>query len=188
MDIASTTISNIAVAAYPHAAQEARRDSLAKAAIPQIDQTSKQLNSQASGQGSAQLAPANANLYIQADSMLKVDAERRSQNTRKNQKSAKREGTETVSEDKSTTAAKAGAQSAVASSSVSGQSLDGNITAASKVNAALGGSYGGNGASYSADAESKREKGEGYSSKVIASTYNGIAPSYTLGRSLDVLG
>ena len=39
---------------------------------------------------------------------------------------------------------------------------------------------------YSQDAEDKRKKGEGYSSKAIANKYNSSRPNFNLGMSVNV--
>lgn len=186
MDIATSTISNIAVASYPHAATEARRDNLARETIPQINQTAQSLNGQATSQGSVQTAPANANLYAQADALIKVGQEKHNQ-SKKEEKVSKKE------EDSSDTKGIKGKSASSTSSTSTGASLDQNVTAAGATNASLGGSFGSNnqsqgGASYSEDLDKRHQKGEGFSSKAIAKAYNKVIPHQNLGLSLDVRG
>lgn len=181
MDVATSTISNIVSAGVPHAANEARRDSLARETIPQVAQNTALANNSAASQGAAQTAPVNTNLFIQADSFIKSGIERTLSGKKDTAKVSKKEsGTETKS-------AKAPGAS---SSTVSGNSLNQNIEAAAKMNASLGGSYGstGGGAFYSKDAEQRRKKGEGFSPKAIASAYNASEPRQTRGNFLDVSG
>ncbi|MGN1282083.1 MAG: hypothetical protein ACI4UM_09340 [Succinivibrio sp.] len=180
MDVATSTISNIIAAGVPHAANEARRDSLARETIPQISQNSATQNSLATSQGAVQTAPANTNLYIQADSLIKTGIERTGFGKKDAVKSAKKES---GSDSKTTKAASS------ASSTVSGNSLNQNVEASAKMNASLGGSFGSNGgASYSKDAEQRRKKGEGFSPKAIANAYNASEPRQTRGNYLDVSG
>ena len=70
MDIATSTISNIVTAGVPHAAQEARRDSMARETIPQINQNAQSANNAAVSQGSVQTAPVNSSLFIQTDVLI----------------------------------------------------------------------------------------------------------------------
>ena len=160
MDIATSTISNIVTAGVPHAAQEARRDSMARETIPQINQNAQSANNAAVSQGSVQTAPVNSSLFIQTDVLIKANGEKVSSK----KELAKTEKKEDTKETKGT-----GGGKAASSSSASGASLNQNVTASGAMNAALGGSFGSStGASYSQDAEDKRKKGEGYSSKAIA--------------------
>ena len=159
MDIATSTISNIVTAGVPHAAQEARRDSMARETIPQINQNAQSANNAAVSQGSVQTAPVNSSLFIQTDVLIKANGEKVSSK----KELAKTEKKEDTKETKGT-----GGGKAASSSSASGASLNQNVTASGAMNAALGGSFGSStGASYSQDAEDKRKKGEGYSSKLL---------------------
>lgn len=178
MDIATSTISNIVTAGVPHAAQEARRDSMARETIPQINQNAQSANNAAVSQGSVQTAPVNSSLFIQTDVLIKANGEKVSSK----KELAKTEKKEDTKETKGT-----GGGKAASSSSASGASLNHNITASGAMNAALGGSFGSStGASYSQDAEDKRKKGEGYSSKAIANKYNSSRPKFNLGMSVNV--
>lgn len=178
MDIATSTISNIVTAGVPHAAQEARRDSMARETIPQINQNAQSANNAAVSQGSVQTAPVNSSLFIQTDVLIKANGEKVSSK----KELAKTEKKEDTKETKGT-----GGGQAASSSSASGASLNQNVTASGAMNAALGGSFGSStGASYSQDAENKRKKGEGYSSKAIANKYNSSRPKFNLGMSVNV--
>ncbi len=178
MDIATSTISNIVTAGVPHAAQEARRDSMARETIPQINQNAQSANNAAVSQGSVQTAPVNSSLFIQTDVLIKANGEKVSSK----KELAKTEKKEDTKETKGT-----GGGKAASSSSASGASLNQNVTAFGAMNAALGGSFGSStGASYSQDAEDKRKKGEGYSSKAIANKYNSSRPNFNLGMSVNV--
>lgn len=178
MDIATSTISNIVTAGVPHAAQEARRDSTARETIPQINQNAQSANNAAVSQGSVQTAPVNSSLFIQTDVLIKANGEKVSSK----KELAKTEKKEDTKETKGT-----GGGKATSSSSASGASLNQNVTASGAMNAALGGSFGSStGASYSQDAEDKRKKGEGYSSKAIANKYNSSRPKFNLGMSVNV--
>ena len=178
MDIATSTISNIVTAGVPRAAQEARRDSMARETIPQINQNAQSANNAAVSQGSVQTAPVNSSLFIQTDVLIKANGEKVSSK----KELAKTEKKEDTKETKGT-----GGGKAASSSSASGASLNQNVTASGAMNAALGGSFGSStGASYSQDAEDKRKKGEGYSSKAIANKYNSSRPKFNLGMSVNV--
>lgn len=178
MDITTSTISNIVTAGVPHAAQEARRDSMARETIPQINQNAQSANNAAVSQGSVQTAPVNSSLFIQTDVLIKANGEKVSSK----KELAKTEKKEDTKETKGT-----GGGKAASSSSASGASLNQNVTASGAMNAALGGSFGSStGASYSQDAEDKRKKGEGYSSKAIANKYNSSRPNFNLGMSVNV--
>ena len=178
MDIATSTISNIVTAGVPHAAQEARRDSMARETIPQINQNAQSANNAAVSQGSVQTAPVNSSLFIQTDVLIKANGEKVSSK----KELAKTEKKEDTKETKGT-----GGGKAASSSSASEASLNQNVTASGAMNAALGGSFGSStGASYSQDAEDKRKKGEGYSSKAIANKYNSSRPKFNLGMSVNV--
>ena len=178
MDIATSTISNIVTAGVPHAAQEARRDSMARETIPKINQNAQSANNAAVSQGSVQTAPVNSSLFIQTDVLIKANGEKVSSK----KELAKTEKKEDTKETKGT-----GGGKAASSSSASGASLNQNVTASGAMNAALGGSFGSStGASYSQDAEDKRKKGEGYSSKAIANKYNSSRPNFNLGMSVNV--
>lgn len=178
MDIATSTISNIVTAGVPHAAQEARRDSMARETIPQINQNAQSANNAAVSQGSVQTAPVNSSLFIQTDVLIKANGEKVSSK----KVLAKTEKKEDTKETKGT-----GGGKAASSSSASGASLNQNVTASGAMNAALGGSFGSStGASYSQNAEDKRKKGEGYSSKAIANKYNSSRPNFNLGMSVNV--
>ena len=178
MDIATSTISNIVTAGVPHAAQEARRDSMARETIPQINQNAQSANNAAVSQGSVQTAPVNSSLFIQTDVLIKANGEKVSSK----KELAKTEKKEDTKETRGTSGGKA-----ASSSSASGASLNQNVTASGAMNAALGGSFGSStGASYSQDAEDKRKKGEGYSSKAIANKYNSSRPNFNLGMSVNV--
>ncbi len=178
MDIATSTINNIVTAGVPHAAQEARRDSMARETIPQINQNAQSANNAAVSQGSVQTAPVNSSLFIQTDVLIKANGEKVSSK----KELAKTEKKEDTKETKGT-----GGGKAASSSSASGASLNQNVTASGAMNAALGGSFGSStGASYSQDAEDKRKKGEGYSSKAIANKYNSSRPNFNLGMSVNV--
>lgn len=178
MDIATSTISNIVTAGVPHAAQEARRDSMARETIPQINQNAQSANNAAVSQGSVQTAPVNSSLFIQTDVLIKANGEKVSSK----KELAKTEKKEDTKETKGT-----GGGKAASSSSASGASLNQNVTASGAMNAALGGPFGSStGASYSQDAEDKRKKGEGYSSKAIANKYNSSKPNFNLGMSVNV--
>lgn len=178
MDIATSTISNIVTAGVPHAAQEARRDSMARETIPQINQNAQSANNAAVSQGSVQTAPVNSSLFIQTDVLIKANGEKVSSK----KELAKTEKKEDTKETKGT-----GGGKADSSSSASGASLNQNVTASGAMNAALGGSFGSStGASYSQDAEGKRKKGESYSSKAIANKYNSSRPKFNLGMSVNV--
>ena len=178
MDIATSTISNIVTAGVPHAAQEARRDSMARETIPQINQNAQSANNAVVSQGSVQTAPVNSSLFIQTDVLIKANGEKVSSK----KELAKTEKKEDTKETKGT-----GGGKAASSSSASGASLNQNVTASGAMNAALGGSFGSStGASYSQDAEDKRKKGEGYSSKAIANKYNSSSPKFNLGMSVNV--
>ena len=178
MDIATSTISNIVTAGVPHAAQEARRDSMLRETIPQINQNAQSANNAAVSQGSVQTAPVNSSLFIQTDVLIKANGEK---------VSSKKELTKTEKkEDTKETRGTSGGKAA-SSSSASGASLNQNVTASRAMNAALGGSFGSStGASYSQDAEDKRKKGEGCSSKAIANKYNSSRPKFNLGMSVNV--
>ncbi len=178
MDIATSTISNIVTAGVPHAAQEARRDSMARETIPQINQNAQSANNAAVSQGSVQTAPVNSSLFIQTDVLIKANGEKVSSK----KELAKTEKKEDTKDTKGT-----GGGKAASSSSASGASLNQNVTASGAMNAALGGSFGSStGASYSQNAEDKRKKGEGYSSKAIANKYNSSRPNFNLGMSVNV--
>lgn len=178
MDIATSTISNIVTAGVPHAAQEARRDSMARETIPQINQNAQSASNAAVSQGSVLTAPVNSSLFIQTDVLIKANGEKVSSK----KELAKTEKKEDTKETKGT-----GGGKAASSSSASGASLNQNVTASGAMNAALGGSFGSStGASYSQDAEDKRKKGEGYSSKAIANKYNSSRPKFNLGMSVNV--
>ena len=178
MDIATSTISNIVTAGVPHAAQEARRDSMARETIPQINQNAQSANNAAVSQGSVQTAPVNSSLFIQTDVLIKANGEKVSSK----KELAKTEKKEDTKETKGT-----GGGKAASSSSASGASLNQNVTASGAMNAALAGSFGSStGASYSQDAEDKRKKGEGYISKAIANKYNSSRPKFNLGMSVNV--
>ena len=178
MDIATSTISNIVTAGVPHAAQEDRRDSMLRETIPQINQNAQSANNAAVSQGSVQTAPVNSSLFIQTDVLIKANGEKVSSK----KELAKTEKKEDTKETKGT-----GGGKAASSSSASGASLNQNLTASGAMNAALGGSFGSStGASYSQDAEDKRKKGEGYSSKAIANKYNSSKPNFNLGMSVNV--
>ena len=178
MDIATSTISNIVTAGVPHAAQEARRDSMARETIPQINQNAQSANNAAVSQGSVQTAPVNSSLFIQTDVLIKANGEKVSSK----KELAKTEKKEDTKETRGTSGGKA-----ASSSSASGASLNQNVTASGAMNAALGGSFGSStGASYSQNAEDKRKKGEGYSSKAIANKYNSSRPKFNLGMSVNV--
>lgn len=178
MDIATSTISNIVTAGVPHAAQEARRDSMARETIPQINQNAQSANNAAVSQGSVQTVPVNSSLFIQTDVLIKANGEKVSSK----KELAKTEKKEDTKETKGT-----GGGKAASSSSASGASLNQNVTASGAMNAALDGSFGSStGASYSQDAEDKRKKGEGYSSKAIANKYNSSRPKFNLGMSVNV--
>ena len=185
MDIATSVISNMAVASFPHAAAEARRDTLARETIPQINQTAQSLNGQATSQGSVQTAPANANLYAQADALIKVGQEKHNQGKKEGKVSKKEE-------ESSDTKGLKGKSASSTSLTSTGASLDQNVTAAGATNAALGGAFGSNsnqnqgGATYSEDLDKRHQKGEGFSSKAIAKAYNRVIPHQNLGLSLDV--
>ena len=180
MDVATSTISNLGIANIPHAAQEARRDSIARETIPQISHISKSLNSQATAQGNAQLAPANANLFILADTLIKAGQEKKGISRKQTKgKIQNEEQTENASEAK---------KSASSVSTLSGNSLNQKVSDPAAIKAALGGAFGATGASYSKEAEDRRGKGEGFSSKVIADTYNNIVPDFSKGQQLDVEG
>lgn len=178
MDIATSTISNIVTAGVPHAAQEARMDSMARETIPQINQNAQSANNAAVSQGSVQTAPVNSSLFIQTDVLIKANGEKVSSK----KELAKTEKKEDTKETKGI-----GGGKAASSSSASGASLNQNVTASGAMNTALGGSFGSStGASYSQDAEDKRKKGEGYSSKAIANKYNSSRPKFNLGMSVNV--
>lgn len=178
MDIATSTISNIVTAGVPHAAQEARRDSMARETIPQISQNAQSANNAAVSQGSVQTAPVNSNLFIQTDVLIKANGEK----VNGKKEFAKTEKKEDTKETKGSATSKASS-----SSSATGASLGQSVTASGAMNAALGGSFGSStGASYSQDAEDKRKKGEGYSSKAIANKYNSSRPKFNLGMSVNV--
>ena len=178
MDIATSTISNIVTAGVPHAAQEARRASMARETSPQINQNAQSANNAAVSQGSVQTAPVNSSLFIQTDVLIKANGEKVSSK----KELAKTEKKEDTKETKGT-----GGGKAASSSSASGASLNQTVTASGAMNAALGGSFGSStGASYSQDAEDKRKKGEGYSSKAIANKYNISRPKFNLGMSVNV--
>ena len=178
MDVATSSISNIIAAGVPHAAQQARRDNLARETIPQITQNSQSANGQSVNQGAVQTAPAQTNLFIQADTAIKVGLDR--VNPTKEQKSSKKEETSETKESK-------GAKAASSSSSATGASLSQNVTKAGAMNAALGGAFG-SGVSYSETADERRGKGKGFTSRVIAKAYNASSPNYALGNSIDVRG
>lgn len=178
MDIATSTISNIVTAGVSHAAQEARRDSMARETIPQINQNAQSANNAAVSQGSVQTAPVNSSLFIQTDVLIKANGEK---------VSSKKELTKTEKKEDTKETKGTGGGKAASSSSASGASLNQNVTASGAMNAALGGSFGSStGASYSQDAEDKRKKGEGYSSKAIANKYNSSRPKFNLGMSVNV--
>ena len=132
MDIATSTISNIVTAGVPHAAQEARRDSMARETIPQINQNAQSANNAAVSQGSVQTAPVNSSLFIQTDVLIKANGEKVSSK----KELAKTEKKEDTKETKGT-----GGGKAASSSSASGASLNQNVTASGAMNAALGGSF-----------------------------------------------
>ena len=118
------------------------------------------------------------NETIQTDVLIKANGEKVSSK----KELAKTEKKEDTKETKGT-----GGGKAASSSSASGASLNQNVTASGAMNAALGGSFGSStGASYSQDAEDKRKKGEGYSSKAIANKYNSSRPKFNLGMSVNV--
>lgn len=178
MDIATSTISNIVTAGVPHAAQEARRDSMVRETIPQISQNAQSSGNAAVSQGSVQTAPVNTNLFIQADVLIKTNGEK---------VTSKKETSKTDKKEDTKEAKGAGGGKASSSSSATGASLGQNVTASGSMNAALGGSFGSStGASFSQDAEDKRQKGEGYSSKAIANRYNSSRPKFNLGMSVNI--
>ncbi|WP_281071975.1 hypothetical protein [Succinivibrio dextrinosolvens] len=180
MDVATSTISNLGIANIPHAAQEARRDSIARESIPQINHIAKSLNTQPNVQGNAQLAPANANLYVQAETIIKTGQEKKGISKKQSKGKVQKEaqGGNTAATEKI----------ASSTSTLSGNTLNQNVSEASGVKAALGGSFGSTGATYSKEADTRREKGEGFSSKVIADTYNSIIPDNSKGQQLDIEG
>ncbi len=184
MDIATSSISNMVMANIPHAAQEARRDSIARETIPQVSHLSKGLNSQTTAHGNAQLAPANSNLYIQADNLIRSE-----QIQKKSQKKTERENKkDQISTENNSSSQSVKASSSASTATVSSNTLNNGVEKISSVQAALDGAYGNTGASYSVDADNKREKESGYSSKVIASTYNAIIPDTSKGQTIDVTG
>ncbi|MGN0902126.1 MAG: hypothetical protein ACI4M9_02475, partial [Succinivibrio sp.] len=71
MDVASSTISNVVSLGVSHAAQEARRDSIARETIPQINQNAATSTNVMVSQGQTQINPAQTSLFIQADTLIK---------------------------------------------------------------------------------------------------------------------
>ena len=72
MDVASSAISNVVNTSFPHAAQEARRDALAKETIPQLNQSANSNPNNAVAQGRSQTNPAQSSLFIQAETIIKT--------------------------------------------------------------------------------------------------------------------
>lgn len=179
MDVASSAISNVVNTSFPHAAQEARRDALAKETIPQLNQSANSNPNNAVAQGQSQLNPAQSSLFIQAETIIKTQSEK---SINKDNKVDKKEGTSTKEAKESSST-----KGAASTTSTSGQSLQSPVDGIGQMKAALGGSFGANnGANYSDVFEKKRKKGQGFSGKAIAKTYNSSLPSNNIGTMLDI--
>ena len=179
MDVASSAISNVVNTSFPHAAQEARRDALAKETIPQLNQSANSNPNNSVAQGQSQTNPAQSSLFIQAETIIKSH----------NDKSVNKENKTDKKETAGTKEAKEGnsAKGASSTTSTSGQALQSPIEGIGQMKAALGGSFGANnGANYSDEFEKKRKKGQGFSGKAIAKTYNSSLPSNNIGTMLDI--
>lgn len=179
MDVASSAISNVVNTSFPHAAQEARRDALAKETIPQLNQSANSNPNNAVAQGQSQTNPAQSSLFIQAETIIKSHNDK---SVNKENKTDRKEtaGTKEAKESNS-------AKGASSTTSTSGQSLQSPIEGIGQMKAALGGSFGANnGANYSDEFEKKRKKGQGFSGKAIAKTYNSSLPSNNIGTMLDI--
>ena len=179
MDVASSAISNVVKTSFPHAAQEARRDALAKETIPQLNQSANSNPNNAVAQGQSQTNPAQSSLIIQAETNIKTHNDK---SVNKENKADKKEsvGSKETKEGSS-------AKGASSTTSTSGQSLQSPVDGIGQMKAALGGSFGANnGANYSDEFEKKRKKGQGFSGKAIAKTYNSSIPSNNIGTMLDI--
>ncbi|MGN0915358.1 MAG: hypothetical protein ACI4NE_03280 [Succinivibrio sp.] len=180
MDVASSTISNVVSLGVSHAAQEARRDSIARETIPQINQNAATSTNVMVSQGQTQISPAQTSLFIQADTLIKNFNEK---------SSVSRKETKTVKKESEVKEAKETEASSSASSSASGSSLEKEVTAAGGTNAALGGSFGVTGVAFSADADKRRQKKQGgYTAKAVADAYSKITPNFNKGIHIDIRG
>ena len=175
MDIVNSTISNVVNIGLPQGAAEARRDSMARETIPQLNQNA----ASSQNQGAAHV-PTSSNLFIQTDSILKVSQEKNlsQKGTIKNKKEEK------TTEAKAEKAKEQGGASG-ASSSLSSKSLSSKVASIDEIRATLSGAFGKSGVDYSLDADQKREKGNGYKSKTIASKYGSCAQRSVYGNFID---
>lgn len=132
MDVASSAISNVVNTSFPHAAQEARRDALAKETIPQLNQSANSNPNNAVAQGQSQTNPAQSSLFIQAETIIKTHNDK---SVNKENKADKKEsvGSKETKEGSS-------AKGASSTTSTSGQSLQSPVDGIGQMKAALGGS------------------------------------------------
>ena len=65
MDIVNSTISNVVNIGLPQGAAEARRDSMARETIPQLNQNAASSQNQGAAQNTAANVPTSSNLFIQ---------------------------------------------------------------------------------------------------------------------------
>lgn len=180
MDIVNSTISNVVNIGLPQGAAEARRDSMARETIPQLNQNAASSQNQGAAQNTAANVPTSSNLFIQTDSILKVSQEKNfsQKGTIKNKKEEK------TTEAKAEKAKEQGGASG-ASSSLSSKSLSSKVASIDEIRATLSGAFGKSGVDYSLDADQKREKGNGYKSKTIASKYGSCAQRSVYGNFID---
>ena len=192
MGIATSTVTSIVNTGIAIGAQEARKDAIARNSIPQINQNAQSKNSNAFSQAQSQLAPEQSALYVQSDAINKVVSEREQQKHKEDKlKNEERESKEKSLEDgdfedvNELQGVKGNSSVAHVSTSVSasGNSLDKDVTSIGVIHESASAVLG---ATYSEEADDRREKGNGFSSKVIASTYNAINPNVSLGRNVNV--
>lgn len=192
MGIATSTVTSIVNTGIAIGAQEARKDAIARNSIPQINQNAQSKNSNAFSQAQSQLAPEHSALYVQSDAINKVVSEREQQKHKGDKlKNEERESKEKSLEDGDFEGVNelqgVKGTSAVAhvstSVSASGNSLDKDVTSIGVIHESASAVLG---STYSEEADDRREKGNGFSSKVIASTYNAINPNVSLGRNVNV--
>lgn len=181
MDVVTSAISNVITTGIPHAAQEARRDSLTKETIPQINQNSASQGNNPSSQGNVANAPSSSNLFIQADAIIntgqtKIGEKKSLQKDKKTERTSEEKEAKGVSSAKGTGV----------TSTASGNSFNQKVASASNITAALDGAFGNTGVDYSIDADKHREKGKGYSSKAIADRYKSSNPRLVTGNFIDV--
>lgn len=192
MGIATSTVASIVNTGFAVGAQEARKDAIARNTIPQINQNSQSKNSNAFSQTQSQLSPERSALYVQSDAINKAVSEKEQQKHKEDRlKNDEKEGREAKvhsSEGESTAQepqASSASYSAAVSTAVSatGSSLDSEVTQAGVIHEAASAVLG---AAYSEDADEKREKGSGFTSKVVAEAYNAIVPKDALGKNVNV--